>query len=393
MIYDGPDVSSIYWPTPGLGVFQNGRTSYNSSRIAGFDEMGSFVSSDRLFFSASDFGHGIKRRLTVDTDGNLRLYSLNNSTGLWVISWQAIDNLCSVHGICGRNGICLFTPVPKCSCPPGYQVTDPKDWSKGCKPLFDKRSCLGRNQVKFVKIPHVDFWGFDLNYNPQASLETCRDLCLNDCQCDAFSYRLTGEALCYTKGILFNGYQSSNFQGDIYLKLPMSVDVEASDAQALASRPPILNGSEIMCEDVGSRIMIGSPSMYEIETKKVRWVYLYSFAGAMGVIEILLIAIGWLFLTAMLRMPDSVEMGYHAIASQFRRFSYGELKKATRNFKEELGRGGSGVVYKGVLSDERIVAVKRLGDSYQGEDVFWAEVTTIGKINHMNLGPTLLSGK
>ncbi|CAN0926484.1 Putative receptor protein kinase ZmPK1 [Linum grandiflorum] len=385
MIYDGPDVSSIYWPTPGLGVFQNGRTSYNSSRIAGFDEMGSFVSSDRLFFSASDFGHGIKRRLTVDTDGNLRLYSLNNSTGLWVISWQAIDNLCSVHGICGRNGICLFTPVPKCSCPPGYQVTDPKDWSKGCKPLFDKRSCLGRNQVKFVKIPHVDFWGFDLNYNPQASLETCRDLCLNDCQCDAFSYRLTGEALCYTKGILFNGYQSSNFQGDIYLKLPMSVDVEASDAQALASRPPILNGSEIMCEDVGSRIMIGSPSMYEIETKKVRWVYLYSFAGAMGVIEILLIAIGWLFLTAMLRMPDSVEMGYHAIASQFRRFSYGELKKATRNFKEELGRGGSGVVYKGVLSDERIVAVKRLGDSYQGEDVFWAEVTTIGKINHMNL--------
>ncbi|CAN1770105.1 Putative receptor protein kinase ZmPK1 [Linum perenne] len=380
MIYDGPDVSSIYWPNPDFSVFQNKRTNYNSSRIAELDEMGNFVSSDRLLFSASDVGHKIKRRLTVDYDGNLRLYSLNISTGSWVISWQAISNMCSVHGICGRNGICVYTPVPKCSCAPGYEVRDPKDWSKGCKPLF-KKECLRRDQVKFVKVPHVDFWGFDLNFSQQASMETCRDLCLYDCQCDAFSYRLNGEGSCYTKSMLFNGYQSIAFPGNIYLKLPVSFNV----AEASSSRPAILNGSDIICGNGGSNITIGSPSMYEIETKKVRWVYLYSFACSVGVIEILLIAIGWWFLHAMLKMPTSVEMGYHAIASQFRRFSYAELKKATNNFKEELGRGGSGVVYKGVLGDERVVAVKRLGDSYQGEDVFWAEVTTIGKINHMNL--------
>jgi len=41
------------------------------------------------------------------------------------------------------------------------------------------------------------------------------------------------------------------------------------------------------------------------------------------------------------------------VTGQFRRFTYRELKDATGNFKEELGRGGSGVVYRGVLDEGR----------------------------------------
>ncbi|CAI0427341.1 unnamed protein product [Linum tenue] len=379
LIYDGPEVSSIYWPNPDYNVYQNGRNNYNSSRIAVLDEMGEFVSTDRFQFRASDFGVGVKRRLTLDYDGNLRLYSLNNNLrgGNWVITWQAMVKLCNVHGICGRNGICLYTPAPKCSCPPGYQVKDVQNWSQGCQPKFNINTCLRPNQVKFVEVPHVDFWGFDLNFSEPASMESCRKLCLDDCRCAGFSYRLDGEGRCYTKGTLFNGFQSTEFPGSIYLKLPQSFVVE--------NEAHILNPMDTICENDGSRIMIGSPSMYEIDKKKVRWVYLYSFASAIGAIEVLLIAIGWWFLSSMLGIPASAEMGYRAIASQFRRFSYSELKKATKSFRQEIGRGGSGTVYKGVLVDERVVAVKRLEESYQGQDVFWAEVTTIGKINHMNL--------
>lgn len=127
--------------------------------------------------------------------------------------------LCKVHGICGRNRICIYTPLPKCLCPPGYEVVDTSNLNKGCKPKFNL-TCSQSQQVKFVQIQQVDFYGFDINYNKPISFDNCRKFCLEDCQCEAFSYRLTGEGSCYTKSALFNGYKSPNFPGSIYLKLP-----------------------------------------------------------------------------------------------------------------------------------------------------------------------------
>lgn len=67
------------------------------------------------------------------------------------------------------------------------------------------------------------------------------------------------------------------------------------------------------------------------------------------------------------------------------RFTYAELKAATNNFRDEVGRGGFGTVYKGVLPDQRQIAVKKLKGVSQGEGQFWAEVTIIGRIHHLNL--------
>jgi serine/threonine protein kinase len=47
--------------------------------------------------------------------------------------------------------------------------------------------------------------------------------------------------------------------------------------------------------------------------------------------------------------------------------------------------GGFGTVYKGVLPDREVVAVKRLEGVSQGDDQFWAEVSMIGRVHHMNL--------
>ncbi|EEF32511.1 receptor protein kinase zmpk1, putative [Ricinus communis] len=376
LLYDGPDISSIYWPNPDNNVFASGRTNYNSSRIAVFDEMGYFLSSDKLEFSATDAGFGIKRRLTMDDDGNLRLYSLNNKTGLWVIAWKAMLEQCKVHGICGRNGICMYAPEPKCSCPPGYEVVEQGDWSQGCKPKFNQSCSQYQQQVNFVEVSQVDFYGFDLNYSQSISRDSCLKICLDDCRCAAFSYRLSGEGLCFTKSALFNGFRSPNFPGSIYLKLPASLANYG---------PAIANGTDLRCASTESILMLGSPSMYNNASRRVKWAYLYWFAAAIGLIEVVFVAAAWWFLFRRRGVEDPAKEGYHALTSQFRKFSYAELKRATRNFKEELGRGASGVVYKGVLIDGRVVAMKRLGESYQGEDVFWAEVSTIGRINQMNL--------
>ena len=59
--------------------------------------------------------------------------------------------------------------------------------------------------------------------------------------------------------------------------------------------------------------------------------------------------------------PALLEEGYKAGSGQFRKFTCRELKKATGNFKDELGNGGSGALYKGVLDDARAVSVKEVG--------------------------------
>lgn len=69
-------------------------------------------------------------------------------------------------------------------------------------------------------------------------------------------------------------------------------------------------------------------------------------------------------------------------------FSYAELKSATGDFdiSNKLGEGGFGAVYKGTLSDGRVVAVKQLSvASKQGKHQFITEIATISAVQHRNL--------
>ncbi|KAI3671638.1 hypothetical protein L1987_87378 [Smallanthus sonchifolius] len=69
-------------------------------------------------------------------------------------------------------------------------------------------------------------------------------------------------------------------------------------------------------------------------------------------------------------------------------YSLSEIERATRNFDSRmiLGEGGFGVVYNGVLEDERKVAVKVLKrDDRQGSREFLAEIEMLSRLHHRNL--------
>ncbi|KAG8089180.1 hypothetical protein GUJ93_ZPchr0011g27990 [Zizania palustris] len=152
LIYDDANVSGIYWPDPDYQYYENNRNLYNSTRMGSLDDHGEFFASDLAKHQplvASDRGLGIKRRLTLDYDGNLRLYSLDNLDGSWTVSWIAQSQPCMVHGLCGPYGICHYSPAPACSCPPGYKMNNPGNWTQGCKPIIEI-TCSGTQDVTFL---------------------------------------------------------------------------------------------------------------------------------------------------------------------------------------------------------------------------------------------------
>ncbi|KAL5570895.1 hypothetical protein UlMin_020492 [Ulmus minor] len=85
------------------------------------------------------------------------------------------------------------------------------------------------------------------------------------------------------------------------------------------------------------------------------------------------------------KLEQDGEENFKLVSGTPLQFSYEVLLNATDNFKETLGRGGFGSVFKGVLADGTRIAVKRLDKMGQGMREFLAEVETIGSLHHFNL--------
>ncbi|KAK9095814.1 hypothetical protein Sjap_021311 [Stephania japonica] len=273
-----------------------------------------FKSSDAYKFYASE---PKRRRLTIDFDGNLRLYSLNEKQGKWIISWQANHQMCKIHGICGANSMCVHGIYGKrCSCLPGFKEKHSidHDWSYGCEPKFNHSYQFGSSN--FVELPYVYFYGFDMKAPQTMSLEDCKRLCLRLDSCKAVMYQKQ-KGMCYPKSVLFNGVRTPGFEGTTYLRLPNEVLKSYNDEPDWIVSSTQMNCSTIISQaiardhpkDNGNRFL-----MYLLWSKK---------------------------------------------------FTYRELKKATSGFSNEIGRGGGGTVYKGVLSDGRVAAIKRLYQPHQ----------------------------
>ncbi|CAN0879099.1 Probable L-type lectin-domain containing receptor kinase S.5 [Linum grandiflorum] len=84
----------------------------------------------------------------------------------------------------------------------------------------------------------------------------------------------------------------------------------------------------------------------------------------------------------------SIEEAIRGSSTAPKKFKLDELSDATGNFdsKNVLGKGGFGTVYKGILGNREVVAVKKVSEvTSQGKQEFVAEVTTIGNLRHKNL--------
>ncbi|TKY65992.1 L-type lectin-domain containing receptor kinase S.4 [Spatholobus suberectus] len=122
------------------------------------------------------------------------------------------------------------------------------------------------------------------------------------------------------------------------------------------------------------------------QPKKKQTSLITGVSVSVAVMVLLAISIG-IYLFRKIKNADVIEAWELEIGPH--RYSYQELKKATRGFKDKelLGQGGFGRVYKGTLPNSKIeVAVKRVShESKQGLREFVSEIASIGRLRHRNL--------
>ncbi|TKY68986.1 putative receptor protein kinase ZmPK1 [Spatholobus suberectus] len=295
LMYQGPRVSSLYWPDPWLQNNNfgsgNGRSTYNDSRVVVLDHFGNLVSSDNFTFSTCDSGTVLQRRLTLDHDGNVRVYSKKDGEEKWSISGQFKSQPCFIHGICGPNSICSYEPKTgrKCSCVPGYSWVDSEDWSQGCAPNFQLR-CNNNNteqESRFMRLPEVDFYGYDYGFFRNHTYEECEKLCLQLCECKGFQHSFSEQNdvfQCYPKTQLLNGHHAVGFTGSIFLRLPRSSPLSLHDYD---------NNGLVCGGNSGGAKVLERPYVEEKENGSVK--FMLWFASALGGIEVVCFFLVWCF--------------------------------------------------------------------------------------------------
>ncbi|XP_019052873.1 PREDICTED: protein NSP-INTERACTING KINASE 3-like isoform X2 [Nelumbo nucifera] len=112
----------------------------------------------------------------------------------------------------------------------------------------------------------------------------------------------------------------------------------------------------------------------------------YCIWGSTGSVSLIIIAVGFLLWwqhghNQQIFFDVNDQYDPEVCLGHLKRYSFKELRSATDHFnsKNILGRGGSGIVYKGCLQDGTLVAVKRLKDynTVGGEVQFQTEIEMI----------------
>ncbi|KAL5538189.1 hypothetical protein UlMin_043010 [Ulmus minor] len=373
--WEGPDISNV-----------------TGEVVAILDEAGSFgivygdSSNGAVYVYKNDGDYGglsgasnqstrlsILRRLTLEANGNLRLYRWDddvNGSRQWVPEWAAVSKPCDIAGICG-NGVCNLDRSQtnaSCTCFPGTskvgkdnQCTENSSLIGKC----DSRQNYQKSQYRISMVQQTSYYYNDYsviaNYSDIPTVSKCGDACLSDCECIASVYGFDDEKpYCWLlRSLDFGGYEDTGSTLFVKVRSNGSITTQGEGEGSGDSSDGLANGKE--------KVLV------------IPIVLSMSF----------LIALLCLLLYYNVHRKRALKRAMESsliLAGTPINFSYRDLQIRTWHFSQILGTGGFGSVYKGSLADGTLIAVKKLDKVLpHGEKEFITEVNTIGSMHHMNL--------
>ncbi|KAM0852139.1 hypothetical protein ACQ4PT_051961 [Festuca glaucescens] len=351
--FAGTDTPLAYYRSPTGGTVTTNRSAYIALKNGSLQVFTYFRDTEspdyQIQLPRDNYGLVFVR---LDFDGHLRLYQRPNTS--WVSSDVFdITDPCAYPLACGEYGICSNG---QCSCPDAaigqsglFEVIDPRELNRGCLPV-GSLSCDSARKPRMISLPNIT--QFNGVYNWTTSEERCKLSCLNDCSCKAsfFQHYDTSTGFCFLVSDIFSmisvkdGSYSRNFSSLVFLK------VKGATRNFVLSK-----GKTAIVSAVGSSTFV-----------------------ALVIVAVLVV------LRRKRVEPSEDEDILDQLPGLPARFSFLELKSATGDFSNVIGKGGSGSVFEGHICDKQ-VAVKKLDSINQGTKEFLAEVQTIGSINHIHL--------
>ncbi|KAM3264549.1 G-type lectin S-receptor-like serine/threonine-protein kinase RLK1 [Capsicum annuum] len=210
----------------------------------------------------------------------------------------------------------------------------------------------------FIMIRDTDWPKSDFQLISPSTEQDCQNACLNDCFCAVAIYRSNS---CWKKKLpLSNGRIDTNLNSKAFMKI----------------RKDGVPGLPI-------------PGSHQKNSWRIWAIFASSLLGSSVLVNVLLIGVFcWGFFHIYKKKVNVLRPTSHVTDSFCHSFTYKELVEATDEFKEELGRGAYGIVYKGVMSggSRSVVAIKKLDRvAHEAEKDFMTEVNVISQTHHKNL--------
>ncbi|XP_012841566.1 PREDICTED: G-type lectin S-receptor-like serine/threonine-protein kinase At4g27290 [Erythranthe guttata] len=178
-------------------------------------------------------------RLTLESSGVIKRYTLNSRTDKWDSIRINPRDSCDEYGTCGPNAICKFEKPVICECFKGFAPKlqkdwDSQDWSGGCTRIREL-NCEGGDgflEVERAKYPHMlDYW-----LNSSMSLSECRARCLRNCNCTAYANPIItnegyGCLMWFGDLVDIRENLAADIRQIIYIRLPASEIVASTNLE------------------------------------------------------------------------------------------------------------------------------------------------------------------
>ncbi|KAM4092600.1 hypothetical protein ACB094_06G052500 [Castanea mollissima] len=363
LLREGPTV--LFRTGPWNGLHFSGMPNLQPNPIYKYEYVSNPVET---YYTYQLINDSVVSRMVLTPDGKFQRLIWIDRTQSWSLYLTAQVDGCDRYALCGAYGSCNINNSPACECLTGFVPKYPKDWneadwSHGCVPKTPLNCGAGEGFLKYsgIKLPDTrQSW-----YNRTMDLDECRDVCLKNCTCTAYSsLDITGggSGCILWFGELIDIRVYTEYGQDIFIRMAAS-ELPAYGSSKTKKQARIV---VIALLSFGMALLGLCLMLYVLKKKPKREGIILDNPGPIQD-----------FTTG--SENDDLELPL---------FRFATIAYATDNFsvKNVLGKGGFGQVYKGILTEgqeNKEIAVKRLSAySRQGLHEFKNEVLSISKLQH-----------